>query len=184
MDVLVAMVAIVVVWIAGARVDSFSLAVIAISVLAPAAFVGTAALGFALEIHDRKRPSSTARPDRIRRVTRLALWGGGFAIFATFVFGGLPLSASLLVAMGIAIVLAPAMLVYRWPGRGAAIMWSGWSALVSVLVALLVSLDGDRITVALCFPVATLLAILVLVLPVVALVGSERRATLPRARVQ
>lgn len=108
---------------------------------------------------------------------------GGFAIFATFVFGGLPFSASLLVAAGVALVLAPASLVYRWPGRGAAVMWASWSALVSLLVGLIVTLDGDHITVALCFPVAALLTILIFVMPIIAL-ASSNQPMLPRARLR
>ena len=157
--------------------------VIALSVLAPTVFAVSAIVGLTLEVHDRRRPASASRPNRIRGMTRFALFAGAFSIFATFVFGDLPVTDSLLVAAGVAIMLAPGSIVYRWPGRGPVIMWSAWSVLVSILVALLVTLDSDHITISMCFPIAVLMTILVVALPVAAL-SAARDTTPARAIVR
>jgi hypothetical protein len=154
------------------------------------AVVGSTVLAYVSAARANPVSPATARTRRIQQAVRLSCALAVVTVLVTIIALHVPVAANFWNAVFIAFIVAPAPYVHRVARRGAAIMWAAWVSPFATVLAILSLASNDHAN-ELELPLrmwllsyGTLMTMICVVTPFVALVSSDEQSDLPTARVQ
>lgn len=151
------------------------------------ALVGATVVSFLASASTLPEPPPTLRTRRIQQGVRLTCALAVVSMGVTIFVLDLPPGATFLLAAFLVFIVAPAPYVHRAARRGVVIFWAFWTSPFAGL-AWLFSVEPDgwvepplRMTL---MAYGTLIAMIMIVLPLAAFVSSGAKSDMPSARVQ